>query len=142
MDKGAMRGRRPIFLGSAIVTLLLTACGTPQEQCIRAATRELRTVTSLIAETEATIARGYGYQSEEIVRWAWVRCDFDPSQPGLPDPTPMCWEPFSDTVQRPVAIDPAVEARKLAGLKSRQKTLQTQANSQISNCRAQFPDPQ
>ncbi|MCB2094063.1 MAG: hypothetical protein H6901_09440 [Rhodobacteraceae bacterium] len=136
-----MNSRSAILIGSTLAAMLLTSCGTPQEQCIRAATRELRTVTGLIAETEATIARGYGYQSEEITRWAWVRCDFDRFDHDAIGPAPMCWEPYSDTIRRPVAIDPAVEARKLSALKSRQKILQTQANAQISDCRARFPEP-
>jgi hypothetical protein len=119
---------------------LLTACGTPQEQCIRAATKELRTISMLIAETEASIARGYRYENEEVVRFAWVRCDHGYLAPGAPMPRPMCWEPYTDIVQRPAAIDPAVEARKLAGLKSRQSELQKLANAQISACRAKFPE--
>jgi hypothetical protein len=37
--------------------LLLTACGTPQEQCINSVTRDMRVVDRLIAETEANLAR-------------------------------------------------------------------------------------
>jgi hypothetical protein len=141
MDESTLPGRRATLLGSAIVMLFLTACSSPQEQCIRAATQELRTVTALIAETGAAIARGYGYELQEAVRFTWIRCDFEDPEPDLAAPVPMCWEPYSTLVKRPVAIDPAVEERKLAGLKSRQKTLQTQADLQISNCRARFPDP-
>ena len=35
--------------------LILTACGTPQEHCIGAATRDMRVVDRLIAEDEANI---------------------------------------------------------------------------------------
>ena len=45
--------------------LLLTACGTPQEQCISANTRDLQVVDRLIRDSEANLARGYGYEALE-----------------------------------------------------------------------------
>ena len=38
----------------------LAACGTPQEQCIGAATRDMQVVNRLIAEVQGNLARGYG----------------------------------------------------------------------------------
>src|SRR5690606_21382542 len=41
------------------LVLMIAACGTPQERCIDDATRELRRIDGLIADTEAALARGY-----------------------------------------------------------------------------------
>ncbi|MCB2110615.1 MAG: hypothetical protein H6895_00490 [Defluviimonas sp.] len=134
-----MTGLRGSLTLATVVAL--AACGTPQEQCIRGATRELGTVDRLIAETEATIARGYGYRTDEVVRWAWTVCDTVPiAAPGRATPRPMCWEPYTDTVRRPVAIDPAAEARKLAALKARRTALVRQAEAAVRACRAQYPE--
>ena len=119
-----------------LLVALVAACGTPQEQCIRAATRDVRTLDRLIAETEANLARGYTYEEHEIVRHEWMRCD----DWVRGTPVRMCFEPVWDTVKRPVAIDPAAEQRKLDGLKARRKALGLQAEAAIAACRAQYPE--
>lgn len=127
-------------LTAALLPLaLLAACGTPQEQCIRRATGELRTVERLIAESEATLARGYGFETEERVRWNWVVCDRFTDGTGQYHAR-MCWEPVRDTVRRPVAIDPAAEQRKLEGLRAKRAALQRAAEPQIAACRATYPE--
>ncbi|MEZ5778755.1 MAG: hypothetical protein R3E44_10375 [Paracoccaceae bacterium] len=120
--------------------IILTACGTPQEQCIQTATRDIRTLDRLIAETEAGLARGYGYTTEEVVRWQWTHCD-DYVPRGHPPVAPrMCFEPYSDTVRRPVAIDPQVENRKLSALKERRQALMARAASAIAACKTKYPE--
>lgn len=125
---------------SALLPLLLvsalSACGTPQEQCINAATRDIRTLDRLIAEEQATLARGYGYETREVVRHEWRRCD--DWVPGTPPR--MCFEPEWVTVRRPVAIDPAAEQRKLGGLVARRKALAAQAGPAVAACKAQYPE--
>ncbi len=124
-----------------VLTLILTACGTPQERCIRSATQETRTLDRLIAETEANLARGYAYESREVVRHVWTVCD-DHIGPDRRHVRHMCFEPVFRTVERPVAIDPEVEARKLDGLKARRAALARRAAADVAQCRAQFPDGQ
>ncbi len=124
----------------ALITLL-AACGTPQEQCIRTATRELRTLDMLIAETEASLARGYTYETREVVRHVWTRCD-DFVGLGPHHHRRMCFEPVTDTVRHPVAIDPTVENRKLAALKDRRAALAARARVEVDACRARFPEDQ
>jgi hypothetical protein len=124
----------------------LAACGTPQEQCIRTATRELRTVDRLLAETRANLARGYSYETEEITRTEWVICDYvqDPaSTPGAPLPKPRpryCFDDVTDTVRREVAIDPALERRKLAGLEEKRRDLNGKAAAAIRACQTKYPE--
>ena len=48
--------------------LALAACATPREQCIGQATRDLRVLNSLIAETQGNLARGYAIEEQQEVR--------------------------------------------------------------------------
>lgn len=114
----------------------LAACGTPQQQCIWGATPELRTLDRLIAEEQATLARGYGYTRREVMRYDWQPCD--DWVPGTP--RRMCFEPVWDTVKEPVAIDPAAEQRKLDGLVARRKALLAAAAPAIAACKAKYPE--
>lgn len=122
----------------ALALLLLSACGTRQEQCIRSATREIGTLDRLIAESETNLARGYAYETREILRYGWRRCDDDliyPRHPGR-----MCFEPVPDTVRRPVAIDPGAESRKIDGLKARRAALVGPASARVEACRATYSE--
>ncbi len=119
--------------------LILTACGTPQEQCIRANTRELRQIEALIGETQANLARGYGYQEYTVTDWDWAPCYDGRPLPNGQSPR-MCWEPYERTVRKAVAIDPASEQRKLAALSARRKALVAQAAPAIAACKAQYPE--
>lgn len=121
------------------VPLVLTACGTPQEQCIRANTRELRQVEALIAETEANLARGYGYQEYTVTDWDWEPCYDGRTVPPGQSPG-MCWQPYERTERKAVAIDPASEQRKLAALTARRKALVAQAAPAVAACKAQYPE--
>lgn len=115
---------------------LLAACGTPQEQCIRSATREIRTLDRLIAEQQATLARGYAYETREVMYYEWQLCDDWIAG----TPRRMCYEPEWQTVKEPVAIDPAAEQRKLDGLLARRKALAIEAAPALAACKAKFPE--
>jgi hypothetical protein len=125
--------------------LFLAGCGTPQERCISSVTRDLRVVDRLIAESEADLARGYAYVSETVFVPVWGYCTGpvlvrprDGSAPVLV-PGQMCWDDRPQTVRRPVAIDPAAEKRKLAGLQDQRKKLIARAEPAIAQCRASYP---
>ena len=115
---------------------ILAACGTPQENCIRNSTREIRTLDRLIAESDANLARGYGFEETQILRHEWVICG--PRQLGAAPE--MCLEPVADTVRRPVAIDPAVETRKRDNLRDKRAALLKRAEADIAACRAAYPE--
>lgn len=121
--------------------LFLVACGTPQEQCIRRGTTELRKIDRLIAETEGNLARGYSYEEHTIVTHEWVAC-FEPGMGsyGHHARTGMCLEPDEETIRREVPIDPTVEARKLDNLKARRKDLLRAANEAVRSCKAAYPE--
>ena len=122
--------------GSALLYESLAATGREHELT----THEVRALDALIAETEADIARGYSYESREVTRWAWVRCYDGPYVPGQPRRYTRCWEPYTDIVRKPVAIDPAAEARKLAALKSRRAALAGAATAAVEECRRLYPE--
>ena len=116
--------------------VLLAACGTPQENCIRNATREIRTLDRLIAESDANLARGYRFEETPIIRHEWVICG--PRQLGAAPE--MCLESVEDTVRRPVAIDPAVETRTADNLRAKRAALQKPAEADIAACRVAYPE--
>lgn len=126
-------------VGIVALPLILSACGTPQEQCIRGNTRELRQVDALIAETRGNLARGYGYDEYTVTDWDWEPCfDGRPVRKGYAPR--MCWEPYERTERRAVALDPAAEQRKLAALEARRKVLVRQVAPLIEACKAQYPE--
>jgi hypothetical protein len=133
---------------AALVSLaLLAACGTPQEQCIDRATRELRTVEGLIAETQANLDRGYALETITVWDEVWEWCyppppppPADGSPPPPPPPPQMCRDEVARQVERPKAIDLAEEARKLDQLVAKRRQLARAAEPAIAQCRAEFPE--
>lgn len=121
--------------------LFLTACGTPQEQCLNRNTRDLRTVDRLITETQGNLDRGYAYEDITVYRDVWVYCDRPAVPEGQPAPPPrMCLDEQAETVTRPKAIDLAAEATKLAGLVAKRRQLARAAEPAIARCKAEFPE--
>ena len=116
------------------VLLALTACATPQERCAQEATRDLRTLRALIAETEATLARGYTYEEElRSVRVGVSYCARSAGRVGVG----FCAEDRLTTVRRPVAVDLAAEQRKLDGLRMREAELSARVPAALRACNAQ-----
>ena len=119
---------------------LLAACGTPQEQCISTGTRDLRTVDRLIAEAQGNIDRGYALEDVTITQEHWGYCE-QPQPPGQPPAGPVpCMIEHDVTVQKPVAIDLADEAKKLEGLKAKRAELARAAEPIIAQCKEEYPD--
>lgn len=119
---------------------LLAACGTPQEQCIQRNTRDLRMVDRLIAETQDNIDRGYALEDITITDEHWGHCE-RPQPPGQPPVGPVpCMIEHEVTVQRPMAIDLADEAKKLDGLKAKRAELAKAAEPVIAQCKEEYPE--
>ncbi|OYU38537.1 MAG: hypothetical protein CFE33_14640 [Pseudorhodobacter sp. PARRP1] len=120
--------------------LLLTACGTPQENCISGATRDMRVVDRLITESERNLERGYAYETVTRTRTVWRPCEFGGPR-GKPDARPhMCLDDEDFTEQRVVSIDLNAEAAKLASLKAKRAAQAKAAGPAIKACRAQYPE--
>lgn len=124
--------------------VVLASCGTPHEQCISTVTRDLRVVDRLIAETEANLARGYGYQEVTVWTTRWVPCGPPsplPHAEGEPPPKPqMCLDEVPQTIRKPVALNLAAEAQKLKGLKAKRAAQARAAEPQIAACKAEYPE--
>ena len=129
---------------AVIGCLALTACGTPQEQCISKNTRELRVVNNLLQEVEANLSRGYAWEERDVTRTEWRNC-----------PVPVesakgkyrwvdrpCLRDVSDTERYRVPIDPAAEKRKAENLRARKAALARQAEAALRACRAAYPEDQ
>ncbi|MDZ7908091.1 MAG: hypothetical protein U5N10_07710 [Gemmobacter sp.] len=126
---------------------LLAACGTPQEQCINRVTRDQRTVQSLIAETEANLARGYAIEEYTAYEMEWRMCGVQPQRPVKPNGKPgkppaplMCWEREPVTRERPKAIDLGSEAVKLEQLRAKRAQLARASAPAIAQCQVQYPE--
>lgn len=120
--------------------LILSACATPQEQCIGAATRDMRVVDRLIAESQATLSRGYAIEEKTIFRTQWVNCAPRPTKEN-PRPEPqLCLDDVPETVQQAVAVDLQAEAKTLAGLKAKRAKQAKAAALAVKSCQAQYPE--
>ncbi len=140
----SVQGRTaPLRLSLACVVLAgltLTAC-SPRQICINGATRDLRVLNGLIAETEGNLQRGYGLRDETRTDTRWVLCD--PGAPATPTsparPPRRCLEDFDYTVTRPAAIDLGVEAQKLTSMRAKQRQLSRAAGPAIEACKRANP---
>ncbi len=118
---------------SAVFSLLvLTACATPEQACIKRATKELAIIDRLIAETEENLARGYAIRQESEPALRLVLC----TSPD--DNFHFCTEPGVRIVKSPVAIDPLAERRKLETLRRKRQEALAQARAGIRACRARY----
>lgn len=118
----------------------LAACGTPQEQCIRAGTRDLQVLDRLIAESRATLARGYALQEVVIDNWVWVPCGPPPMVDGKPvGPPERCLENLTRIETRPRSVNLAEEKAKLATMETKRRELDRAAAPVVAACKAKHP---
>ncbi len=118
--------------------LAVTACATPQEQCIGQATRDARINASLIAQTQGNIDRGFGLRTEERVREVRRLCRGE-TESGEAVVT-RCEEVKVTKVQVPVALDLNAERAKLASLIQQRDRLANATQSGVAQCRALYPE--
>lgn len=118
---------RPAAL-PALFAAALAACEATAPACTSPATRELRVLDRLIAETERDIARGY--TTRRTASGASVNLCVGGADNGVG--LSFCTD---GARSRPVAIDAATERRKLAGLMERREALRRQEAGDIAACR-------
>lgn len=120
----------------------LAACGTPQDRCISQNTREYRTVSSLLAEVEGNLARGYAWEERQVERDRLSYCrDYERNSDGtVRVVTRHCWRDYTTTERFRVPIDPAAETRKRDNLVARKVELAPQAKAYVEACRTAFPE--
>ena len=128
-------------LGTFVV---VSGCATALQQCVNSSTRDLRTVERLIGDTQTNLSRGYTYEFYEVTDTRWLICDYQQvgtDQAGKPVVRPRyCFDDVTRTERRPVAIDPAVEKRKLDGLIWKRVELLKAAQPAIAQCKAKYPE--
>ena len=120
--------------------LALAACGTPQEQCISAGTRDLQVVDRLIRETEGNRPRGYALATAPEHDAPRIDCPPRPTE-AVPEPErQMCFDRVPVTVRKEVALDLNAEAAKLQSLKAKRASLAKAAEGVIAQCKARYPE--
>lgn len=124
------------------VLAILAGCGTPQERCIAAATRDLRVVDRLIVETQGNLNRGYALVEVEKTAERWVLCY--PARPATATaparPAEMCLREHNYTVTEPRAINLADERTKLAELQKKRVSLEKASRSAVASCKLSHPE--
>jgi hypothetical protein len=114
--------------------LPLAACATPQQQCISAATKDLRVLNSLASSTQANINRGYAIEiQQELVIETRVCGEFEGEKV-------YCDVPETVEKKVPIAIDLEVEQAKLNSLLKRQRQMQANAEKAVQSCRVNYPE--
>jgi hypothetical protein len=115
----------------------LAACQTQQQRCEARAVEELRTVNALIAETEATMERGFAYQTVQNAGSAVTFCWGSYSGywgDGWGGGGGVCWGNGAYTTEQPVAVDLDEQRATLRSLQAKRKELEGQARVQLAAC--------
>lgn len=121
----------------AIILLgLAAACTDPHSACVDEATTDLRVVQDLIADTEATLERGYAIQTETR---NVLYTDFCIGTGISNGNFQFCNRSQPVTSSRPVAVDLAEERRKLRSLKRKEVELRTKAARDVRRCELTHP---
>lgn len=114
--------------------VLLAACASPYESCVANATRDIRVLDGLIAQTRGNIARGYAIRNEEYFETEQQIC-------GEVDGKPLyCDVPVALEREVPVAIDLKAEQAKLRSLLDTREQKARQAQAVARECRLRHPE--
>ncbi|MCK0142924.1 hypothetical protein [Aliiroseovarius sp. F20344] len=107
---------------------LLSACATPQQQCIARETSEYRAVTAQIAKLEETLARGYALHRQSVP-YTDTRICYTKDKKPFP-----CRRTRFHTIETPVSVDMDDVQKKLARLKAHQRKLEPRAIAARDAC--------
>lgn len=129
-----IKAKRTILTGALAGLGLLVACGTPQEQCINRASKELQTIEELRQETAANIARGYAIDVSFVPYTTYDTCYYANGR------RYNCPRTYTRKVTQPRTIDISEEQSKLNGLEQKQAALEKQIAPYIAQCKAQYPE--
>jgi len=122
---------RRLFL---LFLLPMVACGTPQEKCIAAATKDIRVLDKLIKNTRSNLDRGYAVRREEYRYSVWQICG------KVEGEFVYCFSPETGYRNVPVSIDMNVERAKLNSQLAKRSQLAVQAGAQITACKSTYPE--
>ena len=119
--------------------LALTACGTPQQQCIDQTSQDLIVLDRLIAQTQGNLARGFAYVPTVQSVPVFQPCFGPPSGAYFYGGPLTCSGNWNQTVLRPSAIDLNAEAAKLATMQKKRDQLAHQLAPAVAECKARYP---
>lgn len=130
------------ILLALLPVLVVAGCGTPQERCIGKATREYRTVQSLLAEVEGNLARGYAWEERSVTRTTFDTCSHvvRDREGNARVVHRSCMRDVTETERFRVPIDPAAEERKRDNLIARKQALLPGASAAVQACKAAYPE--
>ncbi len=117
-----------------IALLPLAACGTPQEQCIRNAGKDIRILNGLINTTRANINRGYAISSQEYFENEEQACG------EIAGEVVYCDVAVAHSRDVAVAIDLNAEQAKLNSLTQKHADLSQRASSVVDDCKRRNPE--
>lgn len=118
-----------------LLLLPLAACATPKEQCVAAATQDLRVLDALILESRQNIARGYAVEEVIVPNVGFSYCF---GNWGTNTGISFCSNDTVRTREQAVAIDIEAERRKLAGLERSRTEAVERSQRALAACEAQF----
>lgn len=119
--------------------VLLSACGpSARDLCTHAALKDLRAIDILIGEITRDLNRGYGIDHSLQGAVIVSDCTFSDGS-SLGGPSGSCAGTVQ-TVERPRAILPKIERRKLKALEEKRARLVRPTALTIMECRAQYPE--
>jgi len=118
----------------SIALLGLAACGTPQEQCISGATRDIRTVDRLITEVQGNLDRGFGYDYITVFELDYVDCGTEA------DPDRVCAISVPEQERRPIALDLDAEQIKLNQLRAKRAQQIKSVAPVVAQCKIDNPE--
>lgn len=116
---------------AAIVTL--AGCIDGYEQCVRNNSKDLNVIYQLIEQSEATLNRGYGFETRIATQLDEVVCVTDEGAKAT------CLVEVGTSYQAPVAVDLDAERRKLEQLHEQRRVLQARVEDAKEVCRARYP---
>ncbi len=125
-----------IRIAAPLALLCLAACADPHTECVDAASTDLRVVQSLIADTQATLQRGYAIQTETR---NVLYTDFCIGTGIRNGGFRFCNRSQPVTSKKPVAVDLDEERRKLRALKRKEAQLKTRTTRDLRRCELTHP---
>ena len=121
--------------------MLLAACTNPLEDCKQDAVKDLRIVQALIADTQATIDRGYAIQTETraVIYTSFCLGTGRGRHGHGHGQFTFCNHSQPVTTKTPVAVDLEAEQRKLASLKRKEAELERESRLNKQRCELAHP---
>ena len=125
--------QKVFFLG-ILISLILTGCSTPREQCISRSFSEHHEVLSSREVVQSNVSRGYAVHSQQIPYQYIGQCQDEFLN------YYQCQKTAYHNKETPVAIDIEREEKNLESIDQRLSILRNQADVRATDCRRIHPE--